>query len=77
MDACKKHFLRSRGSLVPDCFCNLLLTLYRGSHVTISCIPFATYLENDFSFFYKSLKILSPQFLFFEVAYGKYGIKKI
>ena len=46
---------------------------------TNSCLRFVTYLENDFSFFRKSLKLLWPQLLFLEACckYGKKNPKHI
>ena len=66
--------------LTKFCWCNIskgwfqislslsmvISSLLPSLHEPIQCLCFTTYLENDFSFFRKNLKIW-PQLLFFEV----------
>ena len=62
-------------SNLTSAFCGSQRSLVPRLHKPIQCLRFATYLENDFLFFRKSLKILWPQYLFFESAYCKYDTK--
>ena len=62
-------------SNLTSAFCGSQHSLVPRLHKPIQCLRFATYLENDFLFFRKSLKILWPQYLLFEGAYCKYDTK--